>query len=208
MPWALRCSPACLASPCSDCFSPRSSTSRCGGSSSGEPTVPATRNFCRRLPAMFKPTSFLLVSALLAGCAVGPNYQPPRPTVAATFQSAQENLFSDAAPEANWWANFRDPALDALIVDALKRNHSLRIAQAALAEARAARRHALWAFAPTGGANGSVQRGQPSETEAARLSPPLIETWSTGFDAAWEIDVFGRTRRRAEAATAELGMAD
>jgi multidrug efflux system outer membrane protein len=157
---------------------------------------------------MLRSTSLLLASALLGGCAVGPNYQQPRETVAATFQSAQENLFSDAAPETNWWANFRDPALNALIVDALKRNHSLRIAQASLAEARAARRHALLAFAPTGAANGSVLRGRPSEIEAARMSPSLTETWSTGFDASWEIDVFGRTRRRAEAASAEVGMAD
>lgn len=157
---------------------------------------------------MLKLTSLLLASALLAGCAVGPNYQPPRQAAAATFQSAQANLFSDAAPEANWWSNFRDPALDALIADALQRNHSLRIAQASLAEARAARRHALWSFAPTGAASAAVQRGRPSETEAARLSPPLLETWSAGFDAAWEIDVFGRTRRRAEVASAELGMAD
>lgn len=157
---------------------------------------------------MLKSTSLLLASALLAGCAIGPNYQPPRQTSAATFHSAQETLFSAAAPEANWWANFRDPVLDALIADALKQNHSLRIAQASLAEARAARRHALWAFAPTGAASASVQRGRISETEAARLSPPLTETWSTGFDAAWEIDVFGGTRRRAEAVSAELGMAD
>ena len=157
---------------------------------------------------MHKPASILLASALLAGCAVGPNYQQPRQDVAATFHAARATLFSDAAPEANWWANFRDPVLDALIADALKRNHSLRIAQASLAEARAARRGALWAFAPTGAVNGAVQRGRPSETEAARLSPPLLETWSTGFDAAGEIDVFGRARRRGEAASAEVGMAD
>lgn len=157
---------------------------------------------------MFKTTSLILASTILAGCAVGPNYVQPSQTVAATFQTAQVTLFTDAAPEANWWANFRDPVLDALIADALKRNHSLRIAQAALTEARAARRNTLWAFAPSGAANAAVQRGRPGEAEAARLSPPVIDTWSIGFDAAWEIDVFGRTRRRAEAATAEVGMAD
>lgn len=157
---------------------------------------------------MLKPTSLLLAFAVLSGCAVGPNYKQPRQTVAGTFHAAPAMLFSDAAPDANWWANFRDPALDALIVEALKRNHSLRVAQATLAEARAARRNAVWAFAPSGAANASMQRGRPSEAEAVPHSPPLIETWATGFDAAWEIDVFGRTRRRAEAASAELVMAD
>ena len=157
---------------------------------------------------MLRSTSLILASAVLAGCAVGPNYEPPRPDVAAAFQTAPATQFSTAVPEANWWANFQDPALDALIAGALERNHSLRIAQASLAEARAARRNALWAFAPSGAAHGSVHRGRPSEAEAARRSPPLMETWSAGFDAGWELDVFGRTRRRAEAASAEVGMAD
>lgn len=157
---------------------------------------------------MFKPATLLIASVVFAGCAVGPNYQPPRETVAATFHSAPETLFSPASPEKNWWANFRDSALDALIAEALNRNHSLRLAESSLVEARAARRHAWWAFAPTGAASGGVQRGRLSETEAGRLSPPLRETWSAGFDAAWEIDLFGRTRRRAEMASAELRTAD
>src|SRR5687768_338105 len=175
--------------------------SRYAGSPSGRPTATRAPHSSRRLPVMLKTTSLFLASVFLAGCAVGPNYVPPSPTVAATFQTAQATLFSDAAPDVSWWANFRDPALDTLIADALKRNHSLRIAQAA-------RRNALWASAPTGAASASFQRERPSETEAARLSPPLLETWSAGFDAAWEIDVFGRTRRRAEAASAEVDMAD
>ena len=104
----------------------------------------------------------MLASAVVAGCAVGPNYMSPRQNVAPSFQSAAAPTFSAAASEANWWENFRDPALDTLIADALERNRELRIAQASLAEARALRRQALWAFAPTGAANASMQRGRPS----------------------------------------------
>jgi len=124
-----------------------------------------------------------------------------------TFRQADAVGFSAASPEANWWANFHDPVLNQLVTDALTRNHDLRIGRAVLAEARALRRNALWAFAPKGGASASFARGQPSETESLPLASALVETWSAGFDAAWELDVFGGTRRRVEAANAELGIA-
>lgn len=148
--------------------------------------------------------SFATASAFLAGCAVGPNYEAPRQTSPMTFRQAEAVGYSAASPEANGWTNFHDPVLNQLIADAL----NLRIGRAALAEARALRRNALWAFAPQGGAGALFARGQPSETESLPLaSAALAETWSAGFDAAWELDVFGGTRRRVEAAIAELGIA-
>lgn len=150
------------------------------------------------------PLSAALV--LFSGCAVGPNYHAPRDLAPAAFHTAAPAT-SASAPEANWWAQFRDPVLDQLIADALRRNHDLKIAQASLLEARALRRQARWAFAPTGAAGAGLQRGQPSETESPTITPQLGETWSAGFDAAWEIDLFGRIRRNAEAAAAEVGVA-
>ena len=156
---------------------------------------------------MLKLIPLVLAAATLTGCAVGPRYQAPRPDAGASFQAADPALFSSAAPEANWWANFRDPVLDRLIADALTRNHDLKIARATLDEARALRQQALWAFAPGGLAGAGFQRGRLSETESGPHAATVGETWSAGFDAAWEIDVFGRTRRAAEAAAAEVGQA-
>ncbi len=158
---------------------------------------------------MLKLTAISLAtaSAFLAGCAVGPNYEAPRQTSPMTFRQADAVGYSAASPEANWWANFHDPVLNQLVADALTRNHDLRIGRAVLAEARALRRNALWAFAPQGGASALFARGQPSETESLPFASALAETWSAGFDAAWELDVFGGTRRRVEAANAELGIA-
>lgn len=159
---------------------------------------------------MLKLTAISLAtaSAFLAGCAVGPNYEAPRQTSSMTFSQADAAGYSAASPEANWWANFHDPVLNQLVADALTRNHDLRIGRAVLAEARALRRNALWAFAPQGGASASFARGQPSETESLPLaSAASAETWSAGFDAVWELDVFGGSRRRVEAANAELDIA-
>jgi len=151
-----------------------------------------------------------LLGAVLTGCAVGPNYQRPTTAVTASYGRAQTNHFASAEPEARWWALFGDPALDQLIQRAANGNHDIKIAAARLNSARALRRESLWAFAPQGGVSGTFQRRQLAEPEAPGFSKSarLGNVWSTGFDATWEIDLFGRLRRSAEAAGAEVGVAD
>lgn len=150
----------------------------------------------------------LAFAALLAGCAVGPYYVAPPPIPASQFIQAHAAPFVANPPPTQWWSHFNDPVLSQLVTDALARNHDLRVAQARLAEARALRRGSLWAFAPSGSAGAALQRGRPSETEARTTMPPVGETWSAGFDATWELDLFGRTRRAAEAASAEVGATE
>lgn len=159
---------------------------------------------------MYKPIVIPLLSAVLTGCAVGPNYQRPATAVTASYGRAQTNHFASAEPETRWWALFGDPTLDQLIQRAVRGNHDLRIAAARLDAARALRRESLWAFAPQGGVSGTFQRRQLAEPEAPGFnkSARLGNVWSTGFDATWEIDLFGRLRRSAEAAGAEVGVAD
>lgn len=151
-----------------------------------------------------------LLGAVLTGCAVGPNYQRPVTTLPALYGRASTNHFRSDEPEARWWALFGDSTLDALIYRAVRGNHDVKIAEARLNEARALRRESLWAFAPQGGASGSFQRRQLAQPEAPGVSrsPRLGNIWSAGFDATWEIDLFGRLRRAAEAAGAEVGTAD
>ncbi len=150
----------------------------------------------------------LALAAFLAGCAVGPNYVAPPPIPASQFTQAHAALFVANPPPTQWWSRFNDPVLNQLVTDALARNHDLRIAQARLAEARALRRGSLWAFAPSGSAGAALQRGRLSETEARTATPSTGETWSAGFDATWELDLFGRTRRAVEAASAEVGATE
>ncbi|MBE0541419.1 MAG: efflux transporter outer membrane subunit [Verrucomicrobia bacterium] len=157
---------------------------------------------------MYKLVLIPILGAVLTGCAVGPNYQPPTTATPATFGRAATNQFAPANPEAHWWAMFADPTLNELIARAAKKNHDVKIAEAHLNEARALRRGALWAFAPQGGVSGRFQRRQLAlpEVAGANLPSRLGNTWSTGFDATWEIDLFGRLRRSAEAASAEVGV--
>lgn len=150
----------------------------------------------------------LLSVALFAGCAVGPDYKAPAIPPPASFHQTATLPTVATEPESRWWRNFGDPVLDDLVASALARNHDLRIARARLTEARALRRGALWALGPEAAAGGRFDRRRLSEVEGGAPGAPVGETWSVGFDAAWELDLFGRNRRRAEAAAAETGVVE
>ena len=75
--------------------------------------------------------STIALSVFLGGCAVGPKHKAPGTTVPATFGNASTNPFVVETPEVRWWSLFNDPTLNELIDRAVKRNHDLRIAQAA-----------------------------------------------------------------------------
>jgi multidrug efflux system outer membrane protein len=146
---------------------------------------------------------------LLAGCAVGPNYKKPITATAPSFAQTGTNQISVSSPEPRWWGLFQDQTLTDLITKAATNNPDLKVAEARLGDARALRRHALWGFAPEGGVSGSFARRQFAAPELAGLNPAsrVGNTWAAGFDATWEIDVFGRQRRATEAASAEVGVA-
>jgi NodT family efflux transporter outer membrane factor (OMF) lipoprotein len=146
-----------------------------------------------------------LVVLALAGCAsVGPDYVAPQPQVPAAWSEA-----GDAAPMApvgadlsHWWRRLDDPALSGLIDAALAGSTDLRSARASLREARARRALAGAELLPTvtGLASGSHSRISPQNGGDSTSS----ELYSAGFDASWELDVFGGIRRGVEAAQADL----
>src|ERR1700730_2793242 len=90
-----------------------------------------------------------VVAAVLAGCAVGPDYKKPDTPVAAKFAGAEESTFSAQDAQAQFWTQFGDDTLNHLVDDAFAANHDLRIALGHLAEARATRRQSLYDLAPT-----------------------------------------------------------
>jgi NodT family efflux transporter outer membrane factor (OMF) lipoprotein len=153
------------------------------------------------------PVLFLVV---LSGCMVGPNYKAPVTKVPEAFAGAEtpppasENV-------SRWWTTLNDPVLDSLIERAAKRNPDLRIAQARVREARALRGIVNAHLYPRVDVTGSYQRFRTSEDVIAGQGgdPSVIpdfdgDLFHAGFDAAWEIDVFGGKRREVEAATAEI----
>jgi len=159
-------------------------------------------------------SALMIVTAclgLLAGCAVGPNYHPPKANVSAQWASPLADGETNGPPDlAAWWKKFNDTNLDSLVAMAVQSNLTLHIAEARVREARAERgviNGSLW---PSIGSSGSYSRNRFGANGFPPLPPgtPLdYNLYNAGFDAAWELDIFGGTRRAVEAANAEIGAA-
>lgn len=150
------------------------------------------------------------IAGALTACAVGPHYVAPDPPPSPSFVKAAGDGWSLEQAETAWWQQFRDPALDALITQAMAANHDVRIAAARVREARALRREAGWTPYPRGGVQAGYERRRASEVEPAFLLSGKrdLEVFDAGFDAAWEIDTFGRARRSVEAAHARAASVE
>jgi len=148
----------------------------------------------------------LFVAGTLAGCAVGPNYHQPKTEVAPTYGSAEPAVYSSENAQVQFWKQFNDETLDKLVDDALNANHDLRIAVGRLAEARAARHQSLYDLAPTVTAAGGHNTQKLPEVQAG--IPFTASYYDVGFDATWELDLFGRVRRENEAAKDQLQGAE
>lgn len=151
----------------------------------------------------------LAVATLLAACAVGPDYHAPPTAAPRDFVGAEPTRYTTREPDAvRFWTVFGDATLDDLIDEALRANHDLRIAVARLDEARALRGAARLDLAPTITASGGHTRQLLSTAQAAGAGGQRdASSYDAGFDAFWELDLFGRARRALEASNAELDAA-
>lgn len=156
------------------------------------------------------PFALALSCVLLAACAtVGPEYrEPPLVDVGSgwTLPLASE---SQSADFSHWWSALKDPVLDRLLATALAQNLDLRQATARIDEARAVRDRVAGGALPTATAGASVNRRRQSENGPLPIGtiPGLDATqtiYDTGFDTAWEADLFGATRRAVEGANDRL----
>jgi len=155
----------------------------------------------------------VLFLVLVAGCAVGPDYEEPKLAVPAGWQEAQQKGVDIRPVEmARWWTTFNDPLLNSLVERAVKSNLDLRIAEARIREVRASRAVVASGAWPTLDVSASYKRNRTSENAFAlgSLAPQgggnlEQDLFKTGFDASWEIDVFGGVRRSVEAADATIG---
>ncbi len=144
----------------------------------------------------------------LAACTVGPDYAPPATTAPAAWSEAAPLL--DQGPDAgrrliHWWTSFNDAELDRLVEQAVAGNHDVKIAAQRVLAARADRAIAAAGYYPSLSAGAVAQRVQQSKDLTIPPMPSLSNTFEAGFDASWEIDLFGKTRRTVEAADAALG---
>ena len=160
----------------------------------------------RGLPARLRLLPAFAVSVLLAACAVGPDYRPPE-TALPEFRNADPAILDKRPFEAAWWQQFGDTTLDALIERALAGDLDLKIAAARVDEARAllrAARRERWPGATVQAARSESNAQQPGFTDE-RVD---VESYDAGIAALWELDLFGRVRRGAEAANADAAAAE
>ncbi len=138
----------------------------------------------------------LALFPLFGGCiSVGPDYEELEwPELG--------NSTTQAVDSVEWWTRFGDPEMDRLIGEALLNNNDLKTAIASVREARARLGVARGGYGPSVDANGSATRYKSSEN-AFSFSGDAQTLYSVGFDAVWEIDLFGGTRRTVEAAVAD-----
>lgn len=148
----------------------------------------------------------VLLITIISGCVtVGPDYVRPDITVYKDWntqlKSNQNNKETDAQTLAAWWNTLGDQKLSGLIERAAKGNLDLKKAQARVREARARRGVAKADLFPTLNASGNATWNRSSEDTGSGVTSDL---YSVGFDAAWELDIFGGVRRSVESAQANL----
>ena len=173
--------------------------------------APMTRTlFARRHLPM------LLSVALLAGCAVGPDYERPAFDLGSLWSADKtQNLPTQGLRKADtagerWWSLYADPVLDALIGEALEHNADAQVAAARVLEVRAQARIADADLYPTVSAGFTGKRTKSSELGTFPVgSMPRIQTDHVAtLDVSYELDLWGKYRRASEAARAQLFAAE
>ncbi|WP_438857967.1 efflux transporter outer membrane subunit [Achromobacter spanius] len=159
-----------------------------------------------------------LSSLLLAGCAVGPDYQQPDTASAPHFmgQAAIQARQAPAAADTRvWWQGFHDPLLTQLVERALDQNLDIAQAVARVAQSRAGLRSATAAMLPSAAVAGQAARARQSlETPQGQLlnaTPDYNrygDYYELGLNAGWEVDLFGGLQRQREAAVANYQGAE
>lgn len=144
----------------------------------------------------------LLLTILVTGCAAGPDYRATVPDTAATFAAADGAGLKKDIPDVDWWREFNDPTLNTLIEQAAASNYDVRIAIANLRASRALLQGGRLELAPIITAQGSVTREKQSQAVGIPYNFDA-DYYDAGFDASWEIDIFGRVRRSVEALRAD-----
>ena len=162
-----------------------------------------------------------MAACSMAACKVGPEFSPPNEPVPARYAGAVDDSVSDADPDSTWWRQFNDPQLEHLEVQAAAGNLDLKAAFLRIVEARTEAQQARAQGLPSLNATAGYNRDQLGiagilKSQHVNIGPtasPLeqglvsslespVNIYQLGFDASWELDLFGKVRRAVEAADA------
>lgn len=149
----------------------------------------------------------ITLTALLAGCAVGPDYKMPNLTLPGQWSEADATQPAKVPELSAWWRRLNDPLLNTLIDDAVAGNLDVASAKAKVRVARAGFREAGGTLLPSVDASGSATR-KKSASGSSNASNPITNSFQAGFDASWELDLFGANRRNLEAALYGMDAAE
>jgi NodT family efflux transporter outer membrane factor (OMF) lipoprotein len=160
----------------------------------------------------------LALLPLLSGCAVGPDYQKPKPDLPVTWKLEspwRQATPGDALDKGEWWLRYNDPTLDRLQQQVLAANPTLAIAKARLAQARAQADVSRAGLFPQLNAGARVSRfkisgNRPLTNYASPQNSTVQNDYTFSFNASYEVDLFGRVSRSVETtqATAQQAEAD
>jgi multidrug efflux system outer membrane protein len=145
----------------------------------------------------------------LAGCVLGPNYKPLSKTMPSEWnQPLSAEMKSDPNLPVCWWEILDDPILNQFIEQTRTKNPTLEAALWKIQEARATKDYVLGQYSPSIDAVGSYRRNRDSDygqmKPAAGSSNKPYDMYSAGFDASWELYLFGQFQRAEEFAQASL----
>ena len=153
-----------------------------------------------------RPVVVTLGATLLNACAVGPDYKMPVTDAPKTFSQAAAPEFSGQGVDVRWWMLFQDKELTELVDQTMQHNLDLEVAQANIREARALYLQTVLNLAPvvTSHANYTDQKRSLGAMNNLSYAPRGLQLYNAGFDALWEIDIFGRVRRTVEASSDQV----
>lgn len=155
------------------------------------------------------PVGVILPSMVLSACTVGPHYEVPTVAVSDAWTAPVDT----AQVDGQWWRKLNDPILTELVDAAIANNKDLNEAAARLREARANRDAVLGRQFPQVGASATAAENRLSSNGQLPVGKipaldPDFPIYDVGFDASWEIDLWGGTRRAVESANARVQAAE
>ncbi|WP_311791501.1 MULTISPECIES: efflux transporter outer membrane subunit [Pantoea] len=174
-----------------------------------------------------RPLSLLTLALWLAGCAVGPDYEAPKPQLPGGYHlldAQQASKTESGAVSTRWWQTFNDPQLNSLIDRAIEGNLTLQQAVLRIAGARQELAQARGGLFPSLNGSAKVTRQQlglegllkangvtdqldsDTASQLSSLEQP-VTLYQGSFDASWELDLWGKVRRQVELADAQTQAA-
>jgi outer membrane protein, multidrug efflux system len=146
----------------------------------------------------------ILPAGLIGGCTVGPDYKRPETQIPTGFRAQVTPQEAASFADLPWWSAFNDPALQALIREALNNNYDIQIAVARIEQARAQVRVVHSEALPQVDYGGDAGVGRAVVPQERSEQAAIVGAVGGGINFAWEADVWGRIRRSTEAARANL----